>query len=271
MDDVFDDLDDLALPAEHEDPEESFEQIMLRGIKGHARSQQRIIGPSGVGTPCPRKLAYQLAQADPARRPETEWRQTVGTATHKWVEETFIEHGAGIWLTETRVYVGDLVTPRGTVQIWGTSDLFHVPSGTVVDLKVPGSTGLKKMRQHGIGQTYRVQSHLYGQGYANKGYEVNHVAVIAMPAAGEFKDRVWHSEPFNPKIAQAGLDRASRILAHVEKAGLEATLEKLKKIDDYCARCEFSRPGNDRPTCPTATPRQPTGTLAEMMAKTRRR
>lgn len=258
-------------PEPELDAEESFTQVMLAGIRGHARSQQRLIGPSGVGTPCPRKLAYMLAQADPDRRPHTEWRQTVGTGVHSWVENTFGTWGKRDWLTETKVYVGDIVTPHGITKIHGTSDLFHIPTGTVVDLKVPGSEGLKKMRLHGPGQTYRVQSHLYGCGYVDKGYEVKKVAIAAMPAAGEFKDRVWYEEDFNPQIAQAGLARAGRLLAHIEKHGLEATLEKLKPFDDFCRKCEFARPGKDRPTCPTATPRNEATTLAELLRKPTRR
>lgn len=266
MTSLEEEFDDDELSAE-----DSFEQVMLAGISGHARSQQRVIGPSGIGTPCPMKLAYQLAQADPARLPHTEWRQTVGTGVHSWAENAFNTWGKGRWLTETRVYVGDIVTPRTRLEIWGTSDLFHIPTGTVVDLKVPGNEGLKKMRQHGIGQTYHVQSQLYGCGYANKGFEVKRVAIAAMPAAGEFRDRVWVEHDFNPKVAQAGLDRASRVLAHIERHGLEATLAKMKPVDDYCRKCEFARPGKDRPTCPTFTPRPPAaGSLGELMARRRR-
>jgi hypothetical protein len=249
--------------------EEDFADTFLAGISGHARSHQRRIGPSGIGTPCPRKLAYQLAESETDRRPHTELRQTVGTAVHSWVEGRFQEHGGGRWLTETKVYVGDLVTPSGTTRIDGTSDLYHVPTATVVDLKVPGAEGVKKLRLHGLGQTYRVQGHLYGCGYANLGYPVRAVAVIAVPAAGEWRDRVWCEEPFNPRIAQAGLDRASKVLGHIEKHGLDATLEKLKPVNDFCRRCEFARPATGRGACPTATPQSSSNSLKDLLKKKR--
>lgn len=247
--------------------EEHFERVVLSGMAGHKRSQQRLIGPSGLGTPCPKKLAFLLAQVDGQARPESQWRQTVGTSVHSWAEDKFNELGEGLWLTERRVTVGELVTTNGRTTIQGTADLFHVPSGTVVDIKVPGPNTLKDKRANGPGQTYRVQGQLYGVGYQNAGYKVNAVAVVALPAAGEFRERVWMEEPFNPRVAEAALNRASKVLQAIEDNGLDHTLGRLKAVDDYCRRCPFARPGAGRPTCPTANPTTQATTVKGLLRK----
>jgi hypothetical protein len=221
--------------------EEDFERVMLAGMAGHKRSHQRLIGPSGLGTPCPKKLAYLLAQVEGTPRPESQWRQTVGTSVHTWAEGKFNQFGPD-WITERRVHVGDLVTTNGTTEIWGTADLFHKPSGTVVDIKVPGPQSIKDKRKDGPGQGYRVQGHLYGCGYVDLGFEVRSVVVAALPAAGEFRERLWMEEPFNPAIAEAALRRASKILQAIEDNGLEHTLNRLPAVDDYCRRCPTAKP-----------------------------
>lgn len=247
--------------------EEDFERVMLAGMGGHERSHQKLIGPSGLGTPCPKKLAYLLAQAVTLPRPESQWRQTVGTAVHSWAEDKFVKYGRGKWLTERKVTVGELVTTNGTTLIQGTADLFYVPTGTVVDIKVPGPQSIKDKRKEGPGQSYRVQGHLYGLGYQNEGYKVRAVAVSALPAAGEFRERLWMEEPFDPRIAQAALNRASRILQAIEDDGLESVLERLKAVDDFCRRCPFASPQKDRPTCPTANPTTPATSVRGLLRK----
>jgi hypothetical protein len=249
--------------------EDDFERVMLAGMGGHERSHQKLVGPSGLGTPCPKKLAYLLAQAVAAPRPESQWRQTVGTAVHSWVEDKFIKYGRGKWLTERKVTVGELVTTNGTTVIQGTADLFYIPKGTVVDVKVPGPQSIKDKRKDGPGQGYRVQGHLYGLGYQNEGYEVRAVAVAALPSAGEFRERLWMEEPFNPAIAEAALRRASKILQAIEDNGLEHTLNRLPAVDDFCRRCPFASPSpqKGRPTCPTAKPHTPATSVKGLLGK----
>lgn len=252
---------------EYEHPQDSFDRVFLAGVAGHARSQQRKIGPSGLGTPCPRKLAYQLAQMMAKRHPESELRQTIGTATHSWVENTFTQFGGGDWLTETRVSVGSLTPDSGEVEIEGTSDLYHIPSKTVVDLKVPGVNSCKNMKLHGMSQTYLVQLMLYGQGYRNLGYEVQRVALAAVPAGGEWKDRVWLEADFDEKIVKAALARATKILNAIEKIGFDTTLSKLEPVDDYCRRCEWARPADGYPVCQTVNERKIATNMRELLRR----
>jgi hypothetical protein len=129
-----------------------------------------------------------------------------------------------------------------------------LPDDTVADIKVPGSEGLKKMRKDGPGQGYKVQGQLYGVGYRNMGLRPKTVAIAAMPAAGEWRDRVWLEEPFDERVAVAALKRAGKVMQAIEEDGLEETLGRLRPVDDYCRKCDFARPAPGRPTCPTATP-----------------
>lgn len=61
--------------------------IIAARVAGHERSQQTEIGPSGLGTPCVRKLAHRLANTPTAGVPDVPWRPTVGTAVHTWLKE----------------------------------------------------------------------------------------------------------------------------------------------------------------------------------------
>lgn len=66
----------------------------LRPIIEHAtlndeRSLQTEIGPSGLGTPCVRKLAHRLANTPPANTEQAPWRPFVGRAVHVQLANIF--------------------------------------------------------------------------------------------------------------------------------------------------------------------------------------
>ncbi len=108
------------------------------------RSLQRHIGPSQVGTPCDRQLAYYLAGTRESRSFMDPWPSIVGTATHVWLADAMENHNQRLiaegkpprWHLEKRVSVG--------LGMSGSCDCFDEVTGTVLDWKILGNTQYAK-------------------------------------------------------------------------------------------------------------------------------
>jgi hypothetical protein len=174
------------------------ERIFVAAAENAPRSLQAEIGPSEVGTPCPRRLAYKLAGA-PEHNHRDPWRPTVGTATHGWIADALAAHnlkthsgyGFSRYLIECMVSVGEI---NGRV-ITGHADCYDRVTCEVVDWKIVGATTLRDAKRAGAHEIfkpgYRVQAHLYGAGFRNRGLPVHAVNVAYLPASGELRDAVW--------------------------------------------------------------------------------
>jgi hypothetical protein len=231
--------------------------VISRTILAHPRSQQKRIGPSEIGTPCTRKLGYKLAGVEAVRPPSPAWRPTVGTAVHTWLQVAFEAENRALgwdrWVTEAKVAPG---TIGGTI-ITGHCDLFDLLTGTVIDWKIPGPSSIKaKKSAKSPGETYRVQAHAYGLGFANaKGYEVRHVGIMFLPSAGELSDHYYWTEPFDPLLAIEAFERADAVANTIKVMGSDA-IEYLPAVNDYCSNCEWWSPGSTdaRVGCPGVLP-----------------
>ena len=196
--------------------------IIARRIADHPRSQQTRLGPSEIGDPCARRLAYKLTGLPKAREMSTPWRPTVGTAVHAWLEEALAEDnttlrqriGTSRWLMETSIDAG----PMAGARLTGHSDLYDRITCTVIDWKIIGPSAHKTLRAdlntgRGPRPEYQVQLHTYGLGYVNRGLHVERVMLVALPAAGELDDALmWHA-PWDRAVADAAMARVDRIHA----------------------------------------------------------
>jgi len=221
------------ITAYDSDPELVLDAYMAQiteAITNHPRSLQKQIGPSEVGMDCLRRLAYKLL--DHEERPQApNWKATVGTAVHAWLEDVF---------TETRVDVGEV---PGIGHITGSCDLYDRVTGTVLDHKCVGPAQLKKYRANGPSQQYRTQAHLYGRGWGRAGMRATHVAICFLPRNGDLRDAyLWH-EPYNEQIAVDGLNRLAGIQALIGLQGDDA-LSLIPTADQYCFNCPFYRSGS---------------------------
>jgi hypothetical protein len=190
-----------------------------QAITRHPRSQQTRIGPSELGTPCTRCLAFKLAGVPEQRDPA--WLPTVGTAVHAWLADTFTQANRGLdvarWLVEMTVDVGDV---DGTA-ITGSSDLFDRVTATVIDHKVVGPTTLKTAKA-GPSAVYRTQLHLYGRGFTRRGLPVDQVAIWYVPRNAVTLDQaVFWSEPYDESVALAALARADALAKAIRLVGVD--------------------------------------------------
>lgn len=197
--------------------------IIEDAILAKPRNHQRTIGPSELGMPCDRCLINVLAGNKPSAG--AAWLPALGTAVHEWLETVFINHlaasGSDRWIPEGHVTVGTI----DGQPITGHSDLYDTVTGTVVDYKIVGVMSLRQARAEGPKLTYQRQAHLYGRGWVNAGYPVNHVAIWYLPRNGvRVGDGLYWTEPYDEQIALDALARADMFAAAIRIHGAEAVL-----------------------------------------------
>jgi hypothetical protein len=209
------------------------------------RSLQRVIGPSEIGVPCVRRLAYKLCDHPEVNTGGDPWASIVGTAVHAWMDETYTAENKRLgwqrYLIEQRLHI------RGN--IYGNSDLFDREPGvrSVIDWKVVGDEQLKKYRKNGPGPQYEIQSHIYGYGQENAGEQVDNVAVVFLPRTGRIDGlHVW-TAPYNRQVALDALERLDNVitaLTVLDPPNNPTAWAMFPATDSYCTFCPWFAPGS---------------------------
>lgn len=228
------------------DPDHTGEHLLhlvREAITNHPRSLQQRIGPSELGHPCARRIGYKMS-GQPERAGEPNWKATVGTALHSWLEQVLdranidyeqrTQSGEERYYTEQRVTVGQILGE----DIDGSCDVYDRVTATVIDWKSVGPTQLTKYKRFGPGAQYRSQAHLYGRGWRARGLPVDNVMVVFLPRNGELAETyVWH-EPYSEQVALDALQRANGIAITIQALG-PAALEQLPTADSWCHMCPY--------------------------------
>ncbi|MSS84998.1 hypothetical protein FYJ24_09520 [Actinomycetaceae bacterium WB03_NA08] len=230
------------------------ESVLTYQILNQPRSQQKIIGPSEIGTDCEHCLAAKLAGWEQSEK-GIAWAPTIGTAVHALFEEFFhrnqlriigqnpdqpVSMEAHRYWWEQKTMVGKI----GDQEIWGSTDLIDLTVGATVDWKLVGKSVLDNYRRKGPTPQYRVQAHLYAKGWNDAGVKVDHVSIAFLPRTTiKFSDRYWWSEPYNEQIAVDALAKANQI--HTNLKALEAISVEVRDNwisslprADHCRDCE---------------------------------
>jgi len=220
------------------------------------RHQQRYMGPSEIGHPCPRHIALRLMDEDGCNVGGDPWPSIVGTACHTWLEQAaqeWNEHlGRERWITERRV------SPREGLD--GSCDLYDIDTATVLDWKVPGQSRMAHYKRHGPGAVYRAQTHLYGAGFVKSGLPVTSVGIVFMPRAGQLRGAHLWREPYDPAVAQAVFDRVDNVSVLIHDLDVEHHPENYEHIPvvpgEGCDYCPFwsPNPKNSRQCAGTTGP-----------------
>jgi len=229
-----------------QDPAHTAEHLLhliSDAISNHPRSLQQQIGPSELGHPCARRIGYKMLGRG-ERASEPNWKATVGTALHSWLEgvldganmnyELRTRSGQERFYTEQRVTVGQILGR----DIDGSCDVYDRATATVVDWKSVGPTQLTKYRRLGPGGQYRAQAHLYGRGWRNRGLPVDYVMVVFLPRNGELAETYVWWEPYDESVATAALERATGIALATQALGTGA-LTHLATADAFCHLCPY--------------------------------
>ncbi len=213
------------------------------------RSQQRMVGPSELGSDCDRQLAYRIAGMPPVNHPD-QWPATVGTAIHQWLEATINEyqreHGLSRWLTETTVLIDNLIP--------GHIDLFDTQEHAVWDFKTTNTDKIRQFRQNGAPENYRKQTHLYGLGMSQSGRRVDRVGLIVLPRSGWLSSAWVWSERYDEALAREALSRMYSLGERVLELGVDQHPEQIRAIEatpsKLCSWCNFYSPQGDSYGCP---------------------
>jgi hypothetical protein len=207
-------------------------KFMIEASNNSERSLQKAIGPSEIGHPCPRNVAYKVAGVTPNPSHLDPLPSILGVGFHAWMENN-LPPG---WLPESKVQV--------TPTLSGHSDAYEQMSRTVVDWKMLGRTTHQKWLAGEVKTVYRVQAHAYGLGFMNAGIPVERVAVAAFCKSKPLSDMYLWSEPWNPELAMKSLNRLAQIRTYVGASGAsDANRAPILRIGSYacddCFFCEF--------------------------------
>lgn len=225
--------------------------VVITADRTAPRSLQIALGPSEIGEPCARKLAYRLMDEPHTNTTSDPWPAIVGTSVHAWLANAFTN------TNKTAGRIKYLVETRVTIRtgLEGNGDLYDVDRATVIDHKIVGPTTLKNYRLNGPSQQYRVQVHGYGKGYRRLGLPVEHVAIAFFPRSSDLSGLYVWSEPYNETIINDALQRHDDLLELVCAIDLEHNTTNYRLIptspSHRCTYCPWFKPGPDTGTgCP---------------------
>ena len=174
-----------------------FSNLLAKSLTAYDNSRDRStqveIGPSQIGG-CRRQVYHQLI-GTPETNPNTEALAAIlGTFIHAGIAEAIKREDpfGDNFLIEQEFVAGDL---KGHV------DLYIKDQKTIVDWK---TTKLKSLRYFPSAQQ-RMQVQIYGWLLSANGYDVENVALVAVPRDGEMAQIKTHVELYDPEMAKQGL------------------------------------------------------------------
>ena len=217
---------------------DTLKQVVRAHEASRPRSMQTTIGPSEVGTPCPRRLAYKILGTSPVNTDSDPWAAIVGTSVHAWLDTAFADENTRLgrqrWHTSIAV---DLPT-----YLSGTIDLYDADTASVIDHKVVGATAYKRYRKDGPSRQYVIQGHVYACGLRLAGYHVEDVGIAFWSRSGALKDSFYWSEPYDEEVVEEALTRLDAIRSATTALG-SAALPLIGTADAFCAWCPYYLPG----------------------------
>jgi hypothetical protein len=214
--------------------------IIRAASKRNPRSKQTSLGPSEIGEPCVRRIAYRMMNWDKVNDFSDPWPSISGTAIHAHLADIFTKDKSSSWLVEHRV------TARKGCS--GTVDLFDIENKLVIDHKCVGSTSMKARKAEGPTEQQIVQLNIYGMGLEEAGYEVKNIALAFYPLGGMLDGlHVWVGE-YDRAVAEAALNRVDNVINLLVAVDPEVTPENWSMIpattSRACTYCPWFAPGS---------------------------
>lgn len=203
------------------------EVLEIIGGSKTARDLQTEIGPSQIGG-CRRKVWHQLQGTETLNKTYrlAAW---MGTVLHRGIERAFdvADPFSERYLRETEVMHNGL---KGHV------DLYDKQDRAVIDWKTTKKKNLRFFPSH----QQRTQVHLYGMLMEANGFPVDRVQLIAIARDGNENDVVSHSEPYDAKVAAAGVEWLEDVKGRGSAPDPE---QRVTFCRDYC---EFYDPTGEK-------------------------
>lgn len=212
----------LASPAGQPHP---FSHEIIRMVREYdanrPRSLQKFLGPSEIGSPCMRQIAYKLAETPEINQVADPWFPIIGSAVHSWLGD------AATWYND--VFLGRATNPRFIVEnrvkvtarangydTSGHTDLYDADNQRVVDWKIVGVTTMRKVDagdtpEEKAGPQYTIQAMTYGVGWQQAGFPVKSVMIAFLPRSNYLNKMKLVEMPFQPELAHAAQARVAAI------------------------------------------------------------
>lgn len=194
---------------------------MVRGYDAsRPRSLQKHLGPSEIGSPCDRQLAYKLAGAEEVNQVADPWFPIIGTAVHALMADAVAWYNGYLgraanprFLAERRVYADAEDDGYSTS---GSSDVYDVDFARVVDWKIVGVTTMRKVEAGNtplekVGLQYAVQGMTYGKGWEQAGYPVKSVLIAFLPRSNFLNKMKLVELPYDRSLADEAQARVARL------------------------------------------------------------
>lgn len=205
------------------------------------RHMQKDLGPSEIGHPCMRKMAYGMMDV-PRCNPQWDPLPSImGVAAHKWMESA-ARHanqvlGRQRWLVESRVNVAPGLS--------GSCDLYDHDTQTVIDWKFPGKSRFDRYVKD-PGPQFKGQIQLYGLGFENAGLPVRQVAIALLNrGSGTLNTmHLWKTD-YDRTFAQGILAKREAVMLLLNDLRVDIDPERYQWIpqDPYdCLVCPFFAP-----------------------------
>lgn len=224
-----------------EELHEEIRNMIRAGAAAHPRHLQTRLGPSEIGHPCDRRMAYGILEVPKVRKSVDMLPSIMGVGGHNemqvYAERANEQLGRKRWWTETRVEI--------TPWLSGSCDLYDADTATVVDYKFPGASKMTEYRRSGPSGQYRTQVHAYGTGFVNLGMPVETVAIMFIPRAGFLTGSHFWSEPYDPDITKAAIEHHDRVVGLIADLEVEANPDRFTWIErsgPNCMYCNWFRP-----------------------------
>ena len=233
--------------------------LIVRQDADRPRSKQVTLGPSDLGSPCARKLAYKLLGVEPVTATDVNLAAWVGTGIHAQMELALKAENKRakrrVWEVELPLRI-DLGEGRA---IPCHVDAYNVDRATAIDWKSVGPSALSKYKAN-TPDNYATQIDLYGLALVLSGRRVEHVGIGYIPRNGDLKDIHVVTWEWTGERADAAIKRYEALLSAT--AAGPAVLPLLPTAAD-CRFCPWWAPGSDDPTtaCPGMPSQNPRGQL----------
>ncbi len=198
-----------------------------------ARSLQRQIGISEVGSDCRKCVARKLALV--YKKPDGSWFPFIGTAVHDALEKGFAERWPDEYKLENRLDVHSYKS----LNLGGSCDMAYLTEGILIvnDWKIVGERKLKEAARGKVTSQYRVQAMLYGYGWEQKGETPTHVALSFLPRDKDLADAQVVMMRYDKQVALDAIKELEKLIDIAEIMGWDAVIQKQPKAS-FCFDCK---------------------------------
>jgi hypothetical protein len=190
------------------------------------RGRQVEIGVSEIGMQCQRCVLRKLAGVEKEQITGS-WRAQLGTYVHAGLASEFETRS---WNQDVLIETSLDVHDYKSLHLRGSCDAFfpNDGAGLVVDWKIVGDDTLETVSSGQVKQQYVTQGNLYALGWEKKGYSVETVAIMFLPAnKGNLqRDAVPVVFPYDRVHAVKALAKIENYIDLAEEIGWDALLKQ---------------------------------------------